>query len=133
MADKEFSFWQDHSPQYLEMAFRKDKEGRFRHPAGYGKRTGDCGDTVEIYLSVNKNIVEEIAYQVNGCINTNACTNAMIQMIENKNVDEAWAISPEMVAEYLETLPKNHKHCAELAVGALYRALADYNKKSGLD
>lgn len=31
--------------------------------------------------------------------------------------------------KYLETLPKNHKHCSELAVGALYKALADYNKK----
>lgn len=129
MTNKEFSFWQDHSLKYLEMAFRREKEGRLAHPDGYGKRTGDCGDTVEVYLNVNKSIIEEIAYQINGCINTNACTNAMIQMAENAPVDEAWAITPEKIAEYLETLPENHKHCSELAVGALYQALADYNKK----
>jgi nitrogen fixation NifU-like protein len=49
-------------------------------------------------------------------------------MAEKKNVDEAWAITPEMVIEYLETLPESHRHCAELAVGALYQALADYNR-----
>jgi nitrogen fixation NifU-like protein len=33
------------------------------------------------------------------------------------------------VIEFLETLPKGHHHCAELAVGALYRALADARGK----
>lgn len=130
MTDKEFNFWQDHSSRYLEMAFKRDKEGRLAHPDGYGSRTGDCGDTVEIYLSVNNNRIEEIAYRVNGCVNTNACTNALIQMVENRDIDEAWAVTPEMIAEYLETLPESHHHCAELAVGALYQALADYNKKA---
>jgi len=126
---KQFYFWRDHSMKYLEMAFRKEKEGRLRNPDGYGRRTGDCGDTVEIYLSVNKSIIKEIAYQINGCINTNACTNAVIEMAEDTSVDEAWAITPEMIAEYLETLPEDHFHCSELAVGALYQALSDYHKK----
>jgi len=130
MTDKEFNFWQDHSMQYLEMAFRRDKEGRLDHPDGYGIRTGDCGDTVEIFLIVDKGMIEEIAYQVNGCVNTNACTNALIELAEKKDIDTAWAVTPEMIAEYLETLPKDHYHCAELAVGALYQALADYNKKA---
>jgi nitrogen fixation NifU-like protein len=29
------------------------------------------------------------------------------------------------VADYLEPLPEDHFHCAELAVGAFYLALAD--------
>jgi nitrogen fixation NifU-like protein len=33
------------------------------------------------------------------------------------------------VVDYLEALPKGHLHCAELAVGALYRALADARRK----
>jgi nitrogen fixation protein NifU and related proteins len=33
------------------------------------------------------------------------------------------------VIEFLETLPRGHHHCAELAVGALYRALADLRGK----
>ncbi len=129
MTDEQFNFWQAHSLQYLEMAFQYDNQGRLEAPDGYGQRTGDCGDTVEMFISVSGHIIESIAYQVQGCINTNACANTVIRMAEGRNVDEAWAVTPEMVIEYLETLPKNHWHCAELAVGALYQALADYNRK----
>ena len=129
MSEKKFNFWQEHSLQYLEMAFQYDNQGRLAKPDGYGRRTGDCGDTVEIYLSVDEQIIDDIAYQVDGCINTNACANTVIHMAKQINVDEAWAITPERVIDYLQTLPEGHRHCAELAVGALYQALADYNKK----
>jgi len=54
MADNQFNFWQDHSRHYLEMALRTDRHEILAQPDGYGKRTGTCGDTVEMYLSVRK-------------------------------------------------------------------------------
>lgn len=54
MEGKEFDFWQDHSLHYLEMALRTDRREIIKdHNAydaydAYGKRTGECGDTVEI-------------------------------------------------------------------------------------
>jgi nitrogen fixation protein NifU and related proteins len=47
---------------------------------------------------------------------------------EGKTREEAWEITPETVAEYHKTLPPDHAHCAELAVGALYLALSDFQK-----
>lgn len=41
---------------------------------------------------------------------------------------EAWEITPEKVTDYLETLPKEYAHCAELAVGAFYLALINYQE-----
>jgi nitrogen fixation NifU-like protein len=38
-----------------------------------------------------------------------------------------------MVADYLQTLPADHFHCAELAVGAFYKALADYQQNGNKD
>jgi nitrogen fixation NifU-like protein len=38
-------------------------------------------------------------------------------------------VTPEKIIAYLETIPESHHHCAELAVGALYRALADLRAK----
>jgi nitrogen fixation NifU-like protein len=49
-------------------------------------------------------------------------------LVEGKTIGEAWEIAPEAVADYLETLPEDHFHCAELAVGALYMALSNYNE-----
>ena len=125
MIDKAFNFWQDHSLQYLEMAFRSDRRGTVDHPDGYGKRTGDCGDTVEIYLTADSGYIQSVMYRTDGCMNTNACANTVAQLTEGRRIKDAWLITPEKICEYLETLPSDHFHCAELAIGALYRALAD--------
>jgi nitrogen fixation NifU-like protein len=118
-------FWQDHALTFLEMAFRTDRRERISQPDGYGKKTGDCGDTIEFFMTLNGDIITTLSYDIDGCLNTNACCNAIIGMVENQTVTAAWEISPEQVAEYLETLPQDHFHCAELAVGALYLALAN--------
>jgi nitrogen fixation NifU-like protein len=46
-----------------------------------------------------------------------------------KTIDQAWEITPEQVVEYLQTLPPDHEHCAQLAVGGLYLALSDCHSK----
>lgn len=123
MDQKKFDFWQDHSLHYLEMAFRNDRREIVKHPDGYGKRTGDCGDTVEMYLSIRNGRIQSVSYETDGCMSTNACANAVAELIEGKDVGSAWELTPEDVMKYLETLPPENTHCAELAVGAMYRAL----------
>lgn len=121
-------FYQDHSLRYLEMALSADHHEAPADPDGYGHSTGQCGDTVEMFLSVKNDRLDTVSYATDGCLNTNACSNAVAHLAEGRTVDEAWEITPETVAEFLETLPEDHFHCAELAVGALYRALANYRE-----
>jgi len=120
-----FDFFQDHSRNYLEMALKTDKQERMERPDGYGKRTGVCGDTVEFFLRVKDGWIESASYHVDGCMNTNACCNVVSHMIEGRKVHSAWEVTPEAVITFLETLPADHVHCAELAVGALYLALTN--------
>lgn len=122
-------FWQDHSLTFLEMAFRTDRRERLEKPDGYGKKTGDCGDTVEFFLTLDGDTVSALAYDINGCLNTNACCNAVISMVEGKRLDAAWEILPEQVRDFLGSLPPDHFHCAELVVGTLYLTLADAREK----
>jgi nitrogen fixation NifU-like protein len=129
MHDTKEDIWQTHSMKFLEMAFRADRQETVQQSDGHGGKTGDCGDTIEFYLMLNENRIETISYRLNGCINTNACANAIIELVEGKQMDEAWELNPEDVAEYLESLPPDHFHCAELAIGALYLALADARDK----
>jgi nitrogen fixation NifU-like protein len=117
--------WQNHSLTFLEMAFRTDRQERIMRADGYGKNTGDCGDTIELFLILEGNRIKTISYILNGCMNTNACANAIIVLAEGKSMEKAWEIRPEDVAAFLESLPQDHFHCAELAVGALYKALAN--------
>ena len=129
MSNEKERFWQSHSIKFLEMAFRADRQEKLAHADGHGKKTGDCGDTVEFYLMIKDNCIETVSYALNGCLNTNACANTIIELIEGKPIDAAWEVTPEDVAAFLESLPDDHLHCAELSVGALYLALADAREK----
>lgn len=128
MEKRDFNFWQDHSARYLEMALRTDKREFLENPDGYGKRTGECGDTVEMFIIVDGDQIRSVSINTQGCMNTNACANTVACMAEGKQIDEAWEITPENVAEFLETLPEAEIHCAELAVGAFYLALTDFRE-----
>jgi nitrogen fixation NifU-like protein len=123
-----FDFWQDHSTHYLEMAYRRDKIERIENPDGYGKRKGKCGDTIEFFLTICDGRIFSASFYADGCLNTIACANTVVFMIEGKTVAQAWEITTDDIVNYLETLPSNDTHCAELALGALYRALSDYKK-----
>jgi nitrogen fixation protein NifU and related proteins len=125
---KELNFWQDHSATFLEMAFRTDKYERVEKPDGYGSKTGICGDTVEMFISGSNGHIQTVSIMTHGCLNTNACANTVAIMAEGKTIEEAWEITPETISDYLKTLPSDHAHCAELAVGAFYLALSDLQK-----
>ena len=118
-------FWQDHSLNYLEMAFRHDRRERVQDPDGYGKLTGECGDTVEMFLCIENGRLQTVSFDTDGCINTNACANTVSHISEGKTIEQTWEITPEDVIGFLETLPEENYHCAELAVVAFYTALAN--------
>ncbi len=121
--------FQEHSQNFQQMVSRVERYGELDKPDGYGKRTGDCGDTIEIYLSVQGGQIRMITFRVEGCANTVACGNTVSMLMEGRTLTDAWRLTPENVSDYLETLPANHFHCAELAVGAFYKALTDYNSR----
>ena len=130
MNEKVLHFWRDHSLNYLETAFRHNRRKRVPNPDGYGKRTGECGDTVEISLSVKGEHIQSVSFDTNGCINTNACANAVSRFADGRTIDEGWEITPDHVIEFLESLPETNHHCAEPAIGAFDMALANYRELS---
>lgn len=127
----DFDFLRDHSDRFLEMAFRTDRDGRLYNPHASASNTGDCGDSIEIFLTIDeKNVIDSVMFAIDGCINTRACANVLGDLIENNPVQHAWSVTPEAIARELETLPPDHFHCAELAAGALYKALTRYRTLS---
>ncbi len=127
--ERPFDFWNDHSEAFLVMANLWDKRKAVEDPDGCGKKTGDCGDTVTIYLSIEDGLIKELNYELEGCLNTNACCNALAALVEKKEIERSWDIRPTDLIDLLETLPLDHHHCAELTIGTFYLALADCSKK----
>jgi nitrogen fixation NifU-like protein len=128
MNQKDPYLQKNHSLPYLKMAFLSDKHEIMENPDGYGKRTGVCGDTVEMFIRVRNERIQSVTFITNGCINTYACANTVALLAEGKTINKAWEITPEKVANYLKTLPKEDLHCAELAAGALYLAMVNYRE-----
>ena len=128
MVERKFDFWRDHSLNYLQMAFGYENHTRLPNPDGCGRRAGECGDTIEMFLIIKSGRIESISFDTSGCINTHACANTVSHLARGKTVDEGWDLTPEVVIDFLETLPQENYHCAELAVGAFYRALANYQE-----
>ena len=125
-------YLQHHSYNYLKMALRTDRLEPQAHPDGYGRQTGRCGDTIEMFIQLRNDRIKRVTYSTDGCLNTHACSNTVAHLVEGQTITQAWEITPDEVITYLETLPQEENHCAELAVGTLYRALVDTlkNKKS---
>ena len=125
----ELDFLDSHSPEFIEMAYDYSRMEKVTSPDAYGTRTGDCGDTIEMYLMISKDdIIQNVSINVDGCINTVATANTVAVFTEGKHIDTAWELTPETVFNYLKTLEDDHFHCAELAVGAFFLALTNYRQ-----
>jgi len=123
MEQASVDFWQNHSVRFLEMVFRGGKRERLTYPDGYGKKTRQCGDTIEIFLMVRDGRLDSVAFETDGCLYSLACANAVAHLAQGMTLIEAWEITPDAVTDYLETLPEREKHCADLAVSSLQAAL----------
>jgi len=121
-------FLKNHSAHYLEMAYSNDRRERIEEPDGYGKRTGECGDTIETFIMVRNHEIKTVSFDTDGCLNTNACANTVSILAEGKTIEQGWKITTKDVIDYLGTLPSEKIHCAELAIGSFYLALSDFQR-----
>ena len=110
------------------MAFRTDRCEVTKKIDAYGKKIGACGDTIELFLTIKNNRIERVSFKTDGCISTRACANTISILVEGKTIHQAWEMTPGKVINYLKVLPKEFEHCAELAVVALHRALANFQE-----
>ncbi|MBN1802058.1 MAG: iron-sulfur cluster assembly scaffold protein [Candidatus Lokiarchaeota archaeon] len=92
------------------------------------KYLGPCGDTMNFYLKIRNNIIEKVKFITDGCGASVATGSQTTLLIEGKTLTDAKKLTPEDIDEALNGLPDDHKHCAELAVRTLRRAIDDYEK-----
>ncbi len=93
---------------------------------GHGKVTGSCGDTIEIFVKVDRGRVTWAHHRCTGCMYTAACAIVAARAIEDKTLAEARrAVRPELIDQALGGLPRDHLHCAALATHAVLEAIDD--------
>jgi nitrogen fixation NifU-like protein len=89
-----------------------------------------CGDVMKLQIKVNDGIIEEAKFKTFGCGSAIASSSLATEMIKGKSLDEAGAITNQVIVQELN-LPPVKIHCSVLAEDAIKAAIDDYKKKNG--
>jgi nitrogen fixation NifU-like protein len=120
-----------YSDKVIEEAHYPRNLGRMPEPDARGLVHGWCGDTMEVYLRLNGEIIEEATFMTDGCGPTLACGSMLTQMVTGVSLEEATEVRPEDLLRALDGLPEESIHCAELAVKTLQNALFNWRAAGG--
>lgn len=129
MSDGEFPAPGEVGEQFLRLARFPKNIGMLDNPNGKGAAVGQCGDSIEVSLRIEREAITEIKVQPHGCVYTLVCASAMSELAKGRHLDHALTLEPQDVASALGGLPEDHLHCARLAVNTLGEAIADYYSK----
>jgi nitrogen fixation NifU-like protein len=88
-----------------------------------------CGDMMTFYIKVKDEHLDDVKFKTFGCGAAIAVSSITSEMAMGKSLEEAAKITPGLVAQQLDGLPKNKLHCSNLGAQALQEALRDYAAK----
>jgi NifU-like protein len=112
----------------------------FLHPRNAGEIAGPdleatvgnitCGDALRLMVKLDKaGRIAEAKFQTFGCASAIASSDALIDIIKGKTLDEAARITNDDIAQYLGGLPEAKMHCSVMGMEALQKAIAQYHKQ----
>lgn len=113
----------DYSPNAIDLMKHKYNWGKMENATASAKYTGPCGDTMEFFLKVVGNRVEEITFLTDGCMPTIASGCQATLLAKGKMLDDVEAITSKQIHDAIGKLPEAHHHCPVLAQRALAEAV----------
>ncbi len=114
--------------EVIDRWLRPKNRGAIADADGSSKVKGPCGDTIEIYLKIENERIEQARYVADGCPNSVACASVGAELAEGKLLNEAYDLSHEDIIRSLRGLPTEEQHCAKLTITSLREAIDQYFK-----
>jgi nitrogen fixation NifU-like protein len=107
-------------------------KGEMENPDGVGEAQNPvCGDTMRLFIRIEADRITDARFLTFGCGAAIASSSITTEMVKGKTIEEALAISDQMIVEALGGLPPTKIHCSVLSEKAIKAAVSNYQKKKG--
>jgi NifU-like protein involved in Fe-S cluster formation len=83
----------------------------------------DCPDHVLLALQVEDGRIVAACQQTSGCVATTAGASRLHELLQGLPVEQARGLTAARLKQELDGLPSRHKHCLDVPIVALMRAL----------
>lgn len=111
----------------IEYYLEKKHMGSIEDASQISFKIGSCGDTMKIYLKVDKNnVVQDAKYEIAGCAGAISAAMATVDLVKGKTVEQALKINDGDVFRVLESIPEKKHHCIQLAVKTMHLGLEEF-------
>jgi nitrogen fixation NifU-like protein len=104
--------------------------GVLQNPDASASLTGQCGDTIEIFLSIKDDLVKEAFFNTDGCMASVVAGSAAAELARGRTLTQAADLDSKAVLDLLGGLPEDHIHCAHLAASTVRAAIDNYFAKT---
>ncbi|HKL85495.1 MAG TPA: flavin reductase [Treponemataceae bacterium] len=104
--------------------------GPLRDADGNARILGPCGDTMEFWVSIDNDTIEDARYTSDGCFNSNTCGSTLALLVRGKRIEEALSITPEDIRTKAKDTAEDTYHCSELAVATFKKAIENWKKSN---
>jgi len=119
-----------YSEKVMEHFMHPRNVGEIENPDGIGEVGNPvCGDMMTFYIKIKDNRLADVKFKTFGCGAAIAVSSMVSEMAMGKTLEEARKITPQLVANELQGLPKNKFHCSNLGAQALNKAIDNYLAK----
>jgi NifU-like protein involved in Fe-S cluster formation len=121
-----------YSRKAIELYVNNVNVGTIEDPDVVTTYVGSCGDIIKLCLKIDSaSIIKDAKFYYLGCPGSAASASAMIELVKGKTIDKAKKITEDDVLKKLGGLPKTKLDCPKLAITALRKAIAEYEKTKG--
>ena len=117
-----------YSNMAIEYFLEKANVGNIDNPDAYFVHTCPCGDTMDIFLTIEQKsrVIKEAKFQAIGCAGAFSSGSAITEMIKGKTIEQAEKIEEEDVIDWLGGIQQQKINCTGLAKKTLKFALNEY-------